>query len=152
MAYIAKTKTLFPNSDSELEGSTGGLLIGSKNRHRGVWARRRINADAESAVRFSFDVFQGLFCRSRGATVPLTPARSTFSMVFAFRGICEECERKCETLLVRRFPRFFVPSTCRHRAVHRFGSPKTAQEASKPALEPSRPRFWAIFDWFLVQF
>ena len=34
----------------------------------------------------------------------------------------------------------------------RFGSPKTAQEASKPAPEPSRPRFWTIFDWFLVHF
>ena len=108
----------FPNSDSELEGSTGGLLIGSKNRHRGFWARRPTNAVTESAVRSSFDVFQGQKCRPRGATVPPTPARSTFSMVFAFRGICEECERKCETLLVRRFPRFFVPSTCRHRAVH----------------------------------
>ena len=33
-----------------------------------------------------------------------------------------------------------------------FGSPKTAQEASKPAPEPSRPRFWTIFDRFLVHF
>ena len=33
-----------------------------------------------------------------------------------------------------------------------FGSPKTAQEASKPVLEPSRPRLWAIFDWFLIHF
>ena len=44
-----------------------------------------------------------------------------------------------------------------------FGSPKTAQEASKPALEPSRPQFWPIvgpclvhfwmmFDWFLIHF
>ena len=31
-----------------------------------------------------------------------------------------------------------------------FGSPKTAQEASKPALEPSRPQFWPIFGPFLV--
>ena len=31
-----------------------------------------------------------------------------------------------------------------------FGSPKTAQEASKPVPEPSRPRFWTIVDWFLV--
>ena len=34
----------------------------------------------------------------------------------------------------------------------RFGSPKTAQEASKPAPEPSRPRFWTIFDRCLVHF
>ena len=32
----------------------------------------------------------------------------------------------------------------------RFGSPKTAQEASKPALELARPRFWMIFDQFLI--
>ena len=34
----------------------------------------------------------------------------------------------------------------------RFGSPKTAREASKPAPEPSRPRFWTIFDRFLDHF
>ena len=34
----------------------------------------------------------------------------------------------------------------------RFGSPKTVQEASKPAPEPSRPRFWTIFDRFLIDF
>ena len=33
-----------------------------------------------------------------------------------------------------------------------FGSPKTAQEASKPALEPSRPQFWPIFGPFLIHF
>ena len=32
----------------------------------------------------------------------------------------------------------------------RFGSRKTAQDASKPALEPSRPRCFTMFDWFLV--
>ena len=34
----------------------------------------------------------------------------------------------------------------------RFGSPKTAEEASKPAPKPSRPRLWTIFDWCLVHF
>ena len=34
----------------------------------------------------------------------------------------------------------------------RFGSPKTAQDASKPAPEPSGPRLFMIFDRLLVHF
>ena len=69
----------------------------------------------------------------------LDPCWPPFSAKDCPRGLKDPCKTP---------PRHFeeVPRCIQRR----FGSPKTAQHASKPAPEPSRPRFWMIFDRFLV--
>ena len=73
-------------------------------------------------------------------------------------GFCLRFGRQLEAKLEPCWP-LFPPKTVPWRLLddprcpqESFGSPKMAHEASKPAPEPSRLRFWTIFHRFLVHF